>query len=210
MESPRGSTTADQQPYTRSKQARKNGTMSRKLIQTHPFGEITWSIFESLAGYDCVTACAFALAVDRYRLDGADERPEKISPNLWDKAKSETDALKERQRTNTRNASQRKKPTPVELPPDADFDAFFQAYPKQENKFDARRAWEEVKDIRPDLKTILASVAQFNRATDGPRYAPQAARWLRERRWNDKPSAQEDWSRNVRAYDPATELDDAE
>ena len=39
-----------------------------------------------------------------------------------------------------------------------DFDKFWAAYPKKVAKADARKAWAQTKDIRPELTNLLTAI----------------------------------------------------
>jgi len=81
-------------------------------------------------------------------------------------------------------------PKPYAPPaPDAEFEKFWQAYPRKKDKGDARKAWEQVKTIRPltaDLvKAVIVQKSTDDWTQDGGRYIPYPATWLRGERWED-------------------------
>ena len=71
-----------------------------------------------------------------------------------------------------------------------DFDKFWKEYPKKVAKGDARKAWLQTQNIRPDLDTLLKAVSAAKRTDqwrqDGGKYIPYPATWLRQERWEDQ------------------------
>jgi hypothetical protein len=71
-----------------------------------------------------------------------------------------------------------------------DFDTFWAAYPKKVAKADARKAWAQTKDIRPELTNLLTAVKAACKTEawmkDGGKYIPHPATWLRGERWEDE------------------------
>ncbi len=71
-----------------------------------------------------------------------------------------------------------------------DFDKFWAAYPKKVAKADARKAWAQTKDIRPELTNLLSAVKAACKTEawmkDGGKYIPHPATWLRGERWEDE------------------------
>jgi len=71
-----------------------------------------------------------------------------------------------------------------------DFDKFWAAYPKKVAKADARKAWAQTKDIRPELTNLLIAI-NANCKTEswmksGGAFIPYPATWLRGERWEDE------------------------
>jgi hypothetical protein len=71
-----------------------------------------------------------------------------------------------------------------------DFDKFWAAYPKKVAKADARKAWAQTKDIRPELTNLLTAI-NANCKTEswmksGGAFIPYPATWLRGERWEDE------------------------
>jgi hypothetical protein len=70
-----------------------------------------------------------------------------------------------------------------------DFDTFWAAYPKKVAKADARKAWAQTKDIRPELTNLLTAINANCKTEswmkDGGKYIPYAASYLRGERWDD-------------------------
>ena len=71
-----------------------------------------------------------------------------------------------------------------------DFQEFWNVWPKRCAKADARKAWAQTKDIRPDLTNLLNAVKAACKTEawmkDGGKYIPHPATWLRGERWDDE------------------------
>ena len=71
-----------------------------------------------------------------------------------------------------------------------DFDTFWKAYPKKVAKADARKAWLQTKDVRPDTETLLKAIAAQCRTEQWMRgagqFIPYPATWIRGERWEDE------------------------
>lgn len=75
------------------------------------------------------------------------------------------------------------------LPLDAEFELFYAAYPRKQNRGDARKAWDQTQPIRPSTEDIVKAVVRQKgsekwREDDGA-YIPYPASWLRGERWED-------------------------
>jgi phage replication O-like protein O len=74
--------------------------------------------------------------------------------------------------------------------PSPEFLAFWIAYPRKANKDKALLAWQETEGKRPPLDELLAGLqrqaATPQWASDAGTYIPYAARWLREKLWEDE------------------------
>ncbi len=71
-----------------------------------------------------------------------------------------------------------------------DFETFWKAYPKKVAKGDARKAWKQTDQIRPELGELIEAIeAQCRsdqwRKNDG-QFIPYPATWLRQERWSDE------------------------
>jgi len=67
---------------------------------------------------------------------------------------------------------------------DAEFDRWWDIYPKHENRVDARKAWDEaIATIAPDDLLAATAAHAFDPET---KFIPQPANWLRKRRWQDE------------------------
>jgi 2'-5' RNA ligase len=71
-----------------------------------------------------------------------------------------------------------------------DFQEFWNVWPKRCAKADARKAWAQTKDIRPELTNLLSAVKAACKTEawmkDGGKYIPHPATWLRGERWDDE------------------------
>jgi hypothetical protein len=70
-----------------------------------------------------------------------------------------------------------------------DFDKFWALYPKKVAKADARKAWAQTKDIRPELTNLLTAITAACKTESwmksGGAFIPYPATWLRGERWDD-------------------------
>lgn len=84
-----------------------------------------------------------------------------------------------------------KPPKPTAKKTEDDFEVFWLAYPKKQDKQNALRAWKKLNpDAETQRKIILAIQAQ--RASpqwqkDGGQYIPMPSTWLNGHRWEDQP-----------------------
>ena len=69
------------------------------------------------------------------------------------------------------------------------FDDFWANYPKKVAKADARKAWLQTKDVRPDITTVINAVTAACKTEQwmksGGSFIPYPATWLRGERWDD-------------------------
>lgn len=74
---------------------------------------------------------------------------------------------------------------------DADFDRFWDAYPKRRAKADARKAWAKLRPAPDLVEAILEALAwqslQPDWLKDDRQFVPYPATWLRGERWEDEP-----------------------
>jgi hypothetical protein len=72
---------------------------------------------------------------------------------------------------------------------DPEFEAFWRNYPRKQNKGDARKAWEQTKEIRPAtdrlVKALIAQKSTPQWIDAGGKFIPYPASWLRGERWED-------------------------
>lgn len=72
----------------------------------------------------------------------------------------------------------------------ADFDLFWECYPKKRAKLDALKAWKQTSEIRPDIEKIIAAIDTQEQwvdwQRDGGQWIPLPASWLRGGRWDDE------------------------
>jgi hypothetical protein len=71
-----------------------------------------------------------------------------------------------------------------------EFDQFWQKYPKKVAKADARKAWEQTKNVRPNLAAILKAIELACKTEQWMRgngqFIPYPATWIRGERWEDE------------------------
>lgn len=72
----------------------------------------------------------------------------------------------------------------------ADFDLFWENYPKHKAKLDALKAWKQTENIRPPIEKILAAIniqeQSHDWVRDGGQWIPYPATWLRKGCWDDE------------------------
>lgn len=90
-------------------------------------------------------------------------------------------------------ASARSGPPPPAQPDyPADFEEFWQAYPRKVHKGDALRAWKSTRDVRPPLPRLVDAIERARRSEqwrdEGGRFIPHPGRWLRAHGWADEMS----------------------
>ena len=70
-----------------------------------------------------------------------------------------------------------------------EFDQFWASYPKKVAKADARKAWLQTKDVRPDIAKLLSAITAACQTEQwmksGGSFIPYPATWLRGERWDD-------------------------
>lgn len=73
----------------------------------------------------------------------------------------------------------------------ADFELFWEAWPKKVGKQIAMRAWVDLRPPPALVHTILSAVGRWKKTDswqdEGGRFIPQPGRWLAEQRWTDVP-----------------------
>ena len=78
-------------------------------------------------------------------------------------------------------------PSPKGIHTDAEFEIFYQAYPKHKDKTDALSAWVKTKLKRPPLDVILAAIEQQKHSREWKEgYIKAPASWLRKGSWEDE------------------------
>ena len=124
-------------------------------------------------------------AIARYEQLGEEPPPDELPPEEWAEIKEEQEralAAVKRRRDNGGKGGRPKH--------DSDFEEFWKLYPRQEKKLEARRAWEETKDVRPPLAEIIIKLQRQRQVwkeeqTEG-RFIPYARTWLLGQRWDDE------------------------
>ena len=67
------------------------------------------------------------------------------------------------------------------------FDQFWQAYPRKQNKPDAKKAWSQTIDARPSFSVLISAILEQSKTkTWVEGYIPHPASWLRGHRWADE------------------------
>lgn len=68
------------------------------------------------------------------------------------------------------------------------FESFWKAYPRKDDKAEARKAFEKVDvDVSILLKALEWQRRQESWVSDGGKFIPYGAKWLNKRRWEDEP-----------------------
>ena len=87
------------------------------------------------------------------------------------------------------------------------FEQFWDIYPRKENEHQAKKAWQK---LNPDqeLFNLIANALEYRIQTkewqaENGRYIPHPARWLNDRRWEDRQSPQK---LNNTAQDPCEDV----
>jgi hypothetical protein len=74
--------------------------------------------------------------------------------------------------------------------PEAEFDAFWKAYPRKTGKFLANKVWKKITNEEGLFQRIILSVEKHKRSLDWIKdngmYIPHASTWLNQQRWNDE------------------------
>ena len=75
----------------------------------------------------------------------------------------------------------------------ADFEAFWEQYPRKTAKKAALLAWRRAKIAHDRVPTILGALANQKKSQqwtkDDGRFIPHAATWINQERWNDEPTS---------------------
>jgi len=67
------------------------------------------------------------------------------------------------------------------------FDEFYSAYPKKQNKPDAKKAWQQTIEARPSLSVLISAILEQSKSKSWMEgYVPLPASWLRGHRWADE------------------------
>ncbi|NUS00402.1 MAG: hypothetical protein HOV67_34700 [Kribbellaceae bacterium] len=87
---------------------------------------------------------------------------------------------------------------------DAEFDAFWKAYPKRVSKAGARTKWDAAIKRGIDPAVILAGAQRYatERAGADPRYTKHPTTWLNQGCWDDEPQPELGLLRVVGGYEP--------
>lgn len=78
---------------------------------------------------------------------------------------------------------------------EAEFNKFWEYYPRKKSKGDAYKAWIQTKEKRPALDKILKAIVVLRESDDwlkeGGQYIPYPASWLRAWGWADVPETEQ-------------------
>lgn len=89
-----------------------------------------------------------------------------------------------REYNRTKQAEHREKTRPLT---DAEFETFWQAYPRKQGRQPARNAWAKIQGVL--LQTLLDALEHQKKSAqwtkDGGAFVPMAATWLNQQRWTD-------------------------
>jgi 2'-5' RNA ligase len=70
------------------------------------------------------------------------------------------------------------------------FEQAWKLYPRKVAKAEARKAWGQVKEFRPDIETLLTAIKnackQEQWMKNGGAFIPHFSTWLRGERWDDE------------------------
>jgi hypothetical protein len=67
------------------------------------------------------------------------------------------------------------------------FAEFWDAFPKKQNRPDAKKAWQQTVLVRPSLSVLITAIAKQSQSDTWMRgFIPLPGSWLRGHRWNDE------------------------
>ena len=76
---------------------------------------------------------------------------------------------------------------------DPQFDQFWKAYPRKEDKQAARKAWNRIRPGPEKVAAMMAALEKQKRSDqwtrDGGQFIPYACKWLNHERWKDESTA---------------------
>jgi hypothetical protein len=85
---------------------------------------------------------------------------------------------------------ERKLPSPKPSASDPDFDKFWSAYPRKDDKKGAMKAWAKCNGNRPAIDVIVAKVEAFKKSDqwtrDSGQFIPMPTTFINRERWNDE------------------------
>ena len=71
-----------------------------------------------------------------------------------------------------------------------EFEEFWKHYPRKVAKADARKAWQQTKNVRPELTMLISAIKAHCKTEQWMRnsgaFIPYPATWLRGERWEDE------------------------
>lgn len=114
------------------------------------------------------------------------KKPNKTENNLTESEKTETPKIEDR-----RKKIEDKKEKEIK---EKEFDRFWSAYPRHENKPKAREAFMKIKPDEELLEKMIASIERWKNSAqwneDGGKFIPHPSTWLNNQRWEDEPLTQ--------------------
>lgn len=148
----------------------------------------------TVQGLDEMTRASNAAHVERQRSEWRAqwharvllEDSERLQEALLEGEYGSEISLSEKKSTNIQTRSK----SPLGVPPPADFDAFWKAYPRKAAKVAALKAWLKRK---PPLAECLKALAWQSKSKDWTKdkgkFIPHPATWINSGRWEDEPTA---------------------
>jgi hypothetical protein len=70
---------------------------------------------------------------------------------------------------------------------DAEFEAFWQSYPKKVGKLAAKREWDRIRPTPELVERMARALAWQKEQWDDPQFIPHPKTWLYQGRWDDEP-----------------------
>lgn len=112
------------------------------------------------------------------------------------RSKREANAKQSASRTEA-NANPEPEPEPIKdyvqpaverKPYTDDFESFWEAYPRRQQKGDAFKAWEQLrkKKLLPEVSYLIAAAESYGRNVTDMQYTKLPAGWLRSHAWEDE------------------------
>jgi hypothetical protein len=93
------------------------------------------------------------------------------------------------------------------------FEAFWEAYPRKENKRAAQRAWERLSPSQRLQDDIMAAIEKQKQLEswqkENGKYIPHASTWLKNTRWEDEVAADPNGVEQLETHDATEEEADA-
>ena len=105
--------------------------------------------------------------------------------------KSESKSESESESKSESKCKEEKESLYSNTPPLSPFERFWLAYPRKEGRGEAERVFREVKvPVEVLLRAIAVQRGSPQWQKEGGRYIPSPARWLSQKRWEDRPAEQ--------------------
>ncbi len=72
----------------------------------------------------------------------------------------------------------------------AEFDLFYNAYPRREGKSSAFKVWSNMNGTRPPIEFLITKIEEMKKTEqwlkDGGKFIPYPEKWLSQKRWEDE------------------------